>query len=132
MSQRRISSAVREKVALRASYRCEYCCTTMQISTQKFEIEHIIALSKGGENSVNNMALSCRGCNAHKSNRIEAIDAITQFYVPLFHPRNDFWSEHFAWDNDPALLIGLTPVGRATIDALQLNRVQLISVRRLL
>lgn len=52
--------------------------------------------------------------------------------TPLIHPRNDTWSDHFGWDSDPTLLIGLSPIGRATIETLQLNRPQLISVRRLL
>jgi hypothetical protein len=34
--------------------------------------------------------------------------------LPLFNPRSDDWSEHFHW-NGP-VLVGLKPVGRATID----------------
>jgi len=39
--------------------------------------------------------------------------------VRLFHPRNDLWIEHFRLDG--AWLIGLTPIGRATIHVLAMN-----------
>ncbi|WNZ24154.1 mitochondrial large ribosomal subunit protein uL30m [Leptolyngbya sp. NK1-12] len=32
------------------------------------------------------------------------------------------WSEHFAWSEDTTLIIGLTPIGRATVQTLRLNR----------
>jgi hypothetical protein len=39
--------------------------------------------------------------------------------VPLFNPRNDKWDEHFCWDGP--VLFGKTPVGRTTIDVLNIN-----------
>ena len=39
--------------------------------------------------------------------------------VPLFHPRAQRWREHFTWQG--ALLVGLTPIGRATIRVLNIN-----------
>jgi hypothetical protein len=39
--------------------------------------------------------------------------------VPLFHPRNQTWSDHFAFDG--ALVSGLTPVGRGTVRLLDMN-----------
>ncbi len=53
-------------------------------------------------------------------------------FCVFFHPRRDVWSDHFAWDESFELIIGLTPVGRATIDALQLNRQELVNLRRML
>ena len=132
MSRSKISEELREEVEKRAEYRCEYCQTTLEISTQRFEIEHIKALAKSGTNHPDNLALSCRGCNAHKHSKTKGHDEITGKKVDLYHPRLDNWSEHFAWDQDPLYLIGLTPKGRATISALKMNRTQLISVRNLL
>lgn len=41
--------------------------------------------------------------------------------VPLFHPRRDRWEDHFESDADGLRPLGKTPIGRATIHALQLN-----------
>ena len=38
---------------------------------------------------------------------------------PLFNPRSEIWSQHFRYDGP--LLVGLTPIGRATIDVLSMN-----------
>jgi hypothetical protein len=37
--------------------------------------------------------------------------------------------DHFAWSDDFLLIVGLTATGRATIDALQLNRPELFKLR---
>jgi hypothetical protein len=47
--------------------------------------------------------------------------------VPLFHPRRDRWSEHFAWND--LVLVGLTPIGRATVELLAMNAWQRVELR---
>jgi hypothetical protein len=64
----------------------------------------------------------------HKSNRIEAQLPDTQEVVPLFNPRTDQWNEHFRWDG--YVVVGLTRVGQATIDALLLNLHRRIKIRQ--
>ncbi len=123
---------MRSEVGKRASYRCEYCQTTMEMSTQRFEVEHITPVALGGLTNLENLALSCRGCNSFKYTKVVGFDRITGKDFPLFDPRKNIWSEHFAWDKNPLYVRGLTPTGRATVQTLQLNRPQLISVRRLL
>lgn len=86
----------------------------------------------GGQTDLDNLALACQGCNNHKYTRTEAIDTVTGDIVPLFHPRHHVWDEHFAWTEDFLLMIGLTPTGRATIEALKLNRTGVINLRRVL
>jgi hypothetical protein len=81
---------------------------------------------------LDNLALARQGCNNHKYNRTESIDPATRQLVPLFHPRRHPWREHFAWDECFEHIIGLTPIGRATIEALQLNREEVVNLRRLL
>ncbi len=76
--------------------------------------------------------MACRGCNHLKHTLIEWPDPNTRIVVPLFHPRRDQWTDHFAWSLDTTQMIGLTSVGRATIDALQLNREGLRNLRRVL
>jgi hypothetical protein len=76
--------------------------------------------------------LSCQGCNNHKYNRTRAPDPVSDQSVPLFHPRRQRWADHFAWSNDSTQILGLTPTGRATVEALQLNRPALVNLRRVL
>jgi hypothetical protein len=52
--------------------------------------------------------------------------------VPLFDPRHLKWLVHFRWSDDSLLIVGTTPVGRATVVALQLNRIQVQNVRQAL
>ncbi|HID50453.1 MAG TPA: hypothetical protein EYP41_00240 [Anaerolineae bacterium] len=52
--------------------------------------------------------------------------------VPLFDPRRDLWIDYFVWTEDFSLIIGLTPIGRATIEVLKLNRPSVVNLRRVL
>jgi len=61
-----------------------------------------------------------------------AADSVSGEPVPLFHPRNHHWRDHFAWSEDGTEVLGLTPTGRATVVALQLNREGLVNLGRLL
>ena len=74
--------------------------------------------------------LSCYNDNLHKGPNIAGIDPLTGQLTPLFHPRRDDWHEHFAW-NGPEL-VGLTPIGRTTIDVLNFNLAERVEHRRLL
>ncbi|PYS53428.1 MAG: HNH endonuclease, partial [Acidobacteria bacterium] len=76
--------------------------------------------------------LSCQGCNGHKYTKQQVTDPITGLVVPLFHPRRDRWNEHFAWSVDTTVIVGLTPTGRATVEALHLNRIELANLREVL
>ena len=84
-----------------------------------FEIDHVIALKHGGESSADNLALACFHCNSHKGPNIAGQDAVLQATVPLFHPRQETWRDHFNWSG--ALLLGKTSMGRATIQVLEIN-----------
>jgi hypothetical protein len=111
---------------------CEYCRSQKDYSPDPFAVEHILPRVRGGTDALENLALSCHGCNGHKSVKISALDTITREEVPLFHPRRQQWHEHFEWNWDYTIIIGRTPVGRATIEALQMNRLGVINLRRLL
>jgi hypothetical protein len=85
-------------------------------------VEHIVPLAKGGTHGLENLALSCQGCNSRKYVSIAALDPVTGETVPLYHPRRHRWSEDFAWNEDFTLVMGLNPTGRAMVEKLQLNR----------
>lgn len=132
MSEARISRALREAVMTRSKGICEYCYAQQDFSMDSFAVEHIIPRSKGGSNDLSNLAFSCLGCNGCKYTRTEAIDPETKQTVPLHNPRLSVWSIDFAWSQDYTEIIGLTPTGRATIQALQLNRLGNQNLRRVL
>jgi hypothetical protein len=46
----------------------------------------------------------------------------------LFHPRRDTSIDHFTWEG--ARLIGLTAIGRATIETLRLNHPHRLAIRQ--
>lgn len=132
MSKIRIPQKLRREVVARAQECCEYCLSQEQFSTQTFSIDHIIPQEKGGKTSLNNLALSCQGCNNHKYTKTEGYDPVTHETVPLYHPRQQDWEQIFAWNEDCTLIIGLTPTGRATVNTLHLNRVGVINLRKVL
>lgn len=69
-------------------------------------------------------------CNVYKGEKAHAIDDVTAEFVPLFNPRTQNWLQHFRWSSDGTMVDGLTPCGRATVEALQLNNKWAIDARR--
>jgi hypothetical protein len=104
----------------------------LNASPDPFAIEHIVPRTAGGTDDLDNLALSCQGCNNFKSVFMTAIDPITGNTVPLYHPRQHLWSDHFCWSDDGLTLLGLTPIGRGTVERLQLNREGVVRLRHLL
>ena len=128
----RVTAAARRIAVARAGGRCEYCRTPERFAPEALSVEHIIPRSRGGASHAENLALACQGCNNHKYTRISARDPVTERQAPLFHPRKHRWRDHFAWSPDATLVIGLTAIGRATIEALQMNRAGVIGLREAL
>jgi 5-methylcytosine-specific restriction endonuclease McrA len=48
--RRRLSNAIRDLVAQRARYRCEYCLIRAEDTFYGCQVEHIISLKHGGSN----------------------------------------------------------------------------------
>ena len=93
-------------------------------------VDHVIAEKHGGLTVADNLALSCSICNGYKGSDLASVDPETGAIVPLFHPRRDYWSEHFDLDNgrfEPR-----TAIGRVTIRLLKLNHPHRIEERLLL
>lgn len=132
MSNYKLSEEVKNIVRLRAKNFCEYCLSQEMFATQRFSIEHIFPLSKGGKTTLDNLALACQGCNNYKYNKTEGYDELSNQTVSLFHPRKDNWEDHFKWNNNYDLIIGITAKGRISIQVLRLNRDGLVNLRRIL
>ena len=132
MPVERVTSAQRQAVYARARGRCEYCQTPDGFVPGSFAVEHIVPRSKGGKTVLRNLALSCPACNAHKYNKLSGRDPLSDRIVRLFNPRRQSWPDHFTWNDDLTLIVGLTPTGRASVEALQMNQEKMINLRRLL
>jgi hypothetical protein len=115
-------------VEARAGTRCKYCRMHQALQGATFHVEHIIPTSQGGPSELDNLAWACPGCNLRKADRILVSDPDSLVRVPLFHPRRDSWSEHFRWQGYQ--VVGLTPVGRATVWALDLNHARRLLIRQ--
>jgi hypothetical protein len=131
MSTSYIPKALRELVAAQARYRCGYCLTQELIVGTPMDVEHIIPEALNGLTEESNLWLACSVCNKCKGDRLAARDPVTDELVPLFDPRRQVWNEHFAWIEQGLLVVGLTPMGRATVVVLHLNRQALVRSRRL-
>lgn len=83
-----------------------------------------------GLDDIENLAYACFLCNRLKSNKTSSFDILTGSSVRLFNPRHHLWNDHFAWNDDATLIIGISPIGRCTVTELKLNRSKLIDYRR--
>ena len=115
-----IAAATRDFVRQRARTRCEYCGLSQEAEPFfKFHIEHIVARQHGGADEAENLALACYHCNCRKGTNLTAIDPQSRQVVPLFHPRQHDWAEHFALAGE--VVEGRTATGRATASLLRMN-----------
>ncbi len=124
-----ISKALRKQVIQRAQGRCEYCQTAQTIVIE-MEIDHIVPDAAGGQTVLDNLCFSCISCNTYKQDFQTGIDPETNVEVALFNPRTQVWGHHFRWSEDGTQVIGLTPIGRATVQRLKMNREIVVSARQ--
>ncbi len=96
--------------------------STGMVSGAQMTIEHIIPISRGGNSDESNLCLACAWCNSYKWAKTQARDSATGEEAPLFNPRHQLWHEHFRWHENGVYIIGLTAIGRATVDALKMIR----------
>lgn len=105
MPSRYIAAEQRRQVELRANRCCEYCKSPKDYASH----------------------------SASHSFHVEHIYAYLCWRNRFFiHPRQQVWGEHFEWSADRLEIIGVTPYGRATVNALKLNRLEVINLRRIM
>lgn len=129
MLSERVSRLLRRRVRERANGLCEYCQAPADFSGTSFYCEHIIPRKVGGENILGNLAWACPACNSTKHAKTHAHDPQTEQRVPLFNPRLKRWHRHFKWSEDLLFIIGRTRTGRATVEALNMNRLEQVNMR---
>lgn len=119
----------RELVYQRARYRCEYC-QCQQLIVVFMNIDHILPQTHGGSNELENLCLSCPSCNQYKHDFQIAIDPQSQEQTPLFNPRQQTWVEHFQWSSEGTEIVGITAIGRATVERLKMNAPLMVQARQ--
>ena len=132
MLSKHVSQFMRHRVRERAKELCEYCHAPTNFASASFHCEHIIPRKVGGESALDNLAWACPSCNSAKHTKTHARDPQTGQRVPLFNPRLKKWNRHFMWSDDLLLIIGRTRTGRATVEALNMNRFEQVNLRRAL
>ena len=69
-----LSPKIRWKVYSRDNFTCVYC--GRKPPEVALEIDHIIPVSYGGGNNMDNLATSCNQCNAGKKNRLDKVNTL--------------------------------------------------------
>jgi len=121
MSRTKISRRLRQRVSEAAAHRCGYCQAQEIVVGYPLHVEHIVPEAASGPSVEENLWLACSVCNNAKGSQTAGDDPVTGERTPLFDPRRQAWSEHFAWSPDGLQIIGLTATGRTTVVLLQLN-----------
>ena len=127
-----MNKSLRKRIKERAMYLCEYCLSPERFCTAYYDGDHVTPYSMGGKEEFENLANACGGCNNNKSNVMQAIDPLSGQIVPLYNPRTDIWADHFCWNDTYLLMRGISPIGRATIKKLKLNREEVVNLRTVL
>ena len=130
MKRPQIPETIRQRVRAAAGERCGYCLSPQHLVMGTLEVEHLVPRARGGSDEEDNLWLSCSLCNRCKGPQTSATDPVTGEAAPLFNPRHNSWSAHFRGSADGVRIEGLTPVGRATVEALKLNNELAVEVRR--
>lgn len=130
MSRAYISAELRRQVREDSMARCGYCHAPEAFLGMPLDIDHLLPEASGGATSRENLWLACPRCNDFKGDRIEAPDSLTGDNVPLFNPRLQRWTEHFSWSDSGERILGITPTGRAAVEALRLNNEFIVIARR--
>lgn len=128
---RYVSKNIRQFVKERASFRCEYCRIFERYSFLSFHIEHIVSLKHGGQNALENLALSCSICNFNKGSDVATFITSITNPIRFFNPRNDIWEEHFEIQVS-GIILPKTDIGEATIKVLDLNHPDSVTERELM
>lgn len=114
-----ISNTLRQKIAERAGFRCEYCLLTEAVSFYSFHAEHIRSKKHGGKSELVNLAYSCPDCNYFKGSDVATYGPDDEGFIRFFHPRKDNWEEHF--EIKDGHVFGKTEIGKATESIFKFN-----------
>ncbi|MEO7328410.1 MAG: HNH endonuclease signature motif containing protein, partial [Minicystis sp.] len=127
MTATSLPALLRRLVRERAALRCEYCLLAEEDAFLPHEPDHLVALKHGGATEESNLALACFLGSRYKGSDLASLDPETGSLTPLFHPRVDLWSAHFAIER--GVILPKTPSARVTVTLLRLNLPVRVEVR---
>ena len=80
-----MTESKRREVFKKTRGRCSYCGCRLKFND--FEVDHIIPLSRGGKNNIENLTPSCSACNRLKldSSLKEFKKKIENIFIDTFH-----------------------------------------------
>lgn len=88
MAKARISAKVRESVLARDNHICRACGFGGSANYAAFlDCDHIVAESRGGKNTLDNLQCLCKACNVAKGDRFDR-----QFAVRSATQPEEIWS----------------------------------------
>jgi hypothetical protein len=125
----KLAPELRSLVAERAGLRCEYCRIGEDDAAFSHEVDHVVSRQHGGETIPENLAYACMICNRYKGTNIASVDA-SGMTVRLFHPRLDWWDDHFRLAG--VVIEPLTATGEATARLLRMNAAERVIERQAL
>ncbi|MGE0084470.1 MAG: HNH endonuclease [Desulfococcaceae bacterium] len=111
-ADRYINRQLREFVAERAEYLCEYCLIHENDTYMGCETDHIISLKHGGKSEADNLAYPYSFCNRHKGSDIGSVIIGSNEFIRFYNPRKDRWTDHFQLDG--SVIRPLTKIGEVT------------------
>jgi hypothetical protein len=128
MSSAYISAELRQQVAERAYFVCEYCLIHSDDTHFGCQIDHIISEKHAGLTEPENLAYACAFCNRFKGSDVGSIDWETDAFVRFYNSRTDRWRGHFEWQG--IRIIPTSAIGRVTERILQLNHIDRLIERQ--
>ncbi len=115
----RISSELRQLVASRAAYVCEYCLIAEEDTYFGCEVDHIISAKHGGSSESENLAYACAFCNRYKGSDLASLSQQTGSLVRFYNPRIDRWADHFQVEG--VFVKPVSEIGEVTARILHFN-----------
>jgi hypothetical protein len=69
--RKNINNSLRFDIFKRDNFKCIYCGSSPAINNNtQLEVDHVIPVSKGGDNSISNLKTICKECNSGKFNKL--------------------------------------------------------------
>ena len=103
MSRKPISKSQRYDILKRDNFTCQYCGRSAP--EVRLEVDHVMPVSKGGNNSNDNLKVACRYCNGGKSNKVsggtdvgQQIDALCRYFYVILHDNGIVLTRDFSDD----------------------------------
>lgn len=124
----KFSKELKQEVAFRAQFCCEYCLLRDAVSFYSFHIDHIKSVKHRGLSFIENLAYSCPDCNYFKGSDIGSFYDNDELIVRFFNPRKDKWNDHF--EIIEGAIFGKTEIGKVTERIFKFNESDRLIFRR--